>query len=128
MFFITRVCLRRGFRHRSAAIRHTFILPIPCSTTTRFRPTRRFPAFCRAVNWPFAGFRAGVFSPVPRYAVSPYPVAPAGTRTPARSNTFLSCIAPGTVGDTHLIRTFRRWTPRPGRFRTRTTTTCVFSV
>ena len=58
-FLMMRVCRRRGFRYRSAAIRHTFIFPIPCSTTIRRRDTRRFPAFCRAVNWPFGGRRRG---------------------------------------------------------------------
>jgi hypothetical protein len=57
---MTSVCRRRGFRHRSAAIRHTFIFPIPFSTAIRFRPTRRFPARGRRVNWPFGGFRLGV--------------------------------------------------------------------
>ncbi len=50
MFLMMRVWRRRGFRYRSAAMRHTLIFPIPCSTTIRRRDTRRFPAFCRAVN------------------------------------------------------------------------------
>ncbi len=66
MFFIISVCDRRGFRYRSAAIRQTFIFPIPCSTTIRRRDTRRFRAFCRAASCPFRGRRVGVSRPVPR--------------------------------------------------------------
>lgn len=127
-FFIISVCRRRGFRHRSAATRQIFNFPIPCSTTTRFRPTRRFPAFCRAVSFPFRGLRRGVFRSVPRYAVSPYPATPAGISTPARSNTFLSWTEPGKVGETATIRTRRRCRPRPGRFLALATTTWVLSV
>ncbi len=64
-FLMMRVCRRRGFRYRSAAIRHTFIFPIPCSTTIRRRDTRRLPDFCRAVNRPFGGRRRVVRSPNP---------------------------------------------------------------
>ena len=65
-FFTITVCRDRGFRYRSAAIRHTFLLPIPCPATTRSRATRRFPAFCRRVRDRPRGFRAGARNPVPR--------------------------------------------------------------
>ena len=127
-FFIVRVCRRRGFRHRSAAARHTFIFPIPCPTTIRRRLTRRFPAFCRGVSSPPFGFRSGVSSSVPMYAVSPHPFTPAGITTPVVSYTFLSWVEPGNVLDTATIRTRRFWPRTPGRFFTRTTTTWVLSV
>ena len=125
-FFIITVCRDRGFRFRSAAIRHTFIFPIPCSTTTRRRASRRFPAFCRGVNGRPRGLRVGTCNRVPRYAVSPVPGTPAGSSSPDRSYTFLSCVAPGAAADTAAIRTFRfRGPPRPGRFFFRTTTWCL---
>ena len=79
-FFIITVWRRSGFRYRSDAIRQIFILPIPCSTTIRFRDTRRFPFLSRALRSPFRGFFFGVLRGVPWYAVSPYPVASLGIR------------------------------------------------
>ena len=102
-FLMMRVCRRRGFRYRSAAIRHTFIFPIACSTTIRRRDTRRLPAFCRSVNTPFGGRRRGVRSPVPRYAVSPVLGTPRGHTAPVRSYTLLSCVVPGNASDTAAV-------------------------
>jgi hypothetical protein len=65
-FFNITVCRDRGFRYRSAAIRQTFIFPIPCSATTRSRATRRFPALCRRVNGRPRGFRIGTRNRVPK--------------------------------------------------------------
>ena len=87
-FFMTSVCRRRGFRNRSAAIRHTFIFPIPCSTTIRRRDTRRFPALHRAVTVPLGGRRVGVSGPVATDPVSPVRGTPGGAITRARSYTF----------------------------------------
>ena len=42
-------------RYRSEAIRHTFILPIPCSATIRRRDSPRLPAFCPSVSSPPRG-------------------------------------------------------------------------